>query len=81
MRALLREEYPVAAHIAETEVPVPVIWAKHDSVVPPHLSAEVAPPTAELVERRVFEGAGHNDPVMGHDVAAVVARTSDSIES
>lgn len=74
MRALLREEYPVAAHVAETEVPIAVIWAKHDAVVPPQLSAEVAPTASQLVERRVLEGADHNDPVMvGDDVAAVIA--------
>lgn len=78
--AILRDRFPVTEHVTATEVPVSVIRAARDSVVPAELSAQVAAAATSLVEERVFDGADHNDPVMfGPEVAAVVARLSDAV--
>jgi pimeloyl-ACP methyl ester carboxylesterase len=75
VRALLRDRYPVVDHLAESEVPVTVVYGEHDSVVPTELSVRVADLAPSLVERVVIEGADHNDPVMfGPQVAEPVAR-------
>jgi pimeloyl-ACP methyl ester carboxylesterase len=75
VRTLLRDRFPVASHLAGSEVPVTVIYGDRDSVVPTTLSAAVADRATSLVERVVIEGADHNDPVMfGPLVADAVAR-------
>lgn len=62
-RLLLREEYPVAEHVAalDDDVAVIVLAGAQDEIVPPRLSAQVA--AAAGVEPRVVAGAGHNDPL------------------
>lgn len=75
VRLLLRDRFPVVEHLSSSAVPVTVIYAEHDSVVPSALSARVADAAAVLVERVVIPGADHNDPVMfGPRVAEAVAR-------
>jgi uncharacterized protein len=75
VRALLRDRYPVESHLADSDVPVTVIYGDRDSVVPTALSARVADRAPALAERVVLEGADHNDPVMfGPRVADAVAR-------
>ena len=82
VRTILRDEFPVARHVGETQVPISVIRAEHDSVVPAQLSADVAAAAPNLVEERIVEEADHNDPVMfGPEVAGVVARIADTLES
>lgn len=82
VRTILRDEFQVAAHVAESQVPVSVIRAGEDSVVPAELSAEVASAAPHLVEEQVFDFADHNDPIMfGPEIAEVVARLADTIDS
>src|SRR5699024_645169 len=79
---ILRDRFPVAEHVSTTAVPVTVIRADHDSVVPAELSAQVAAAAPNLVEELVFDGADHNDPVMfGPKVADAVVRLAEAIES
>ena len=80
VRLLLRDRFPVAEHLSSSPVPVTVIYAEHDSVVPSRLSARVADEAASLVERIVIRGADHNDPVMfGPRVAQAVVRLAQEV--
>jgi pimeloyl-ACP methyl ester carboxylesterase len=80
VRLLLRDRFPVVAHLTSSSVPVTVIYAEHDSVVPSALSARVTDAAASLVERVVIRGADHNDPVMfGPRIADAVARLAEEI--
>lgn len=75
VRALLRDRFPVAEHLATSDVPVTIIYGDRDSVVPTLLSVRVADRAPALAERVVLAGADHNDSVMfGPRVAAAVAR-------
>ncbi len=72
VRALLRDRYPVAEHLAAVTVPVTVIYGDADTVVPPELSRAVSD-RARLVR---LPGADHNDAALIHGpeiVAAVAA--------
>src|SRR5215217_1436940 len=42
VRLLLRDRFPVVAHLRESEVPVTVVYGDRDSVVPTRLSERVA---------------------------------------
>jgi pimeloyl-ACP methyl ester carboxylesterase len=55
VRALLRDRFPVVEHLSSRRVPVSVVYAAHDSVVPSVLSAKVADTTPFLAERMVGE--------------------------
>jgi fermentation-respiration switch protein FrsA (DUF1100 family) len=80
VRALLRDRFPVAAHLAASEVPVTIIYGDRDSVVPSGLSARVADQAASLTERLVLAEADHNDPVMfGSRVGDAVARLAQAV--
>jgi pimeloyl-ACP methyl ester carboxylesterase len=80
VRLLLRDRFPVVEHLSSSQVPVTVIYAEHDTVVPSELSARVADAAASLVERIVIRGADHNDPVMfGPRVADAVARLAREV--
>lgn len=80
VRLLLRDRFPVVEHLSPSTVPVTVIYAEHDTVVPSALSASVADAAAMLVERLVIRGADHNDPVMfGPRVAEAVARLAQEV--
>jgi len=82
VRALLRDGFPVLAHIAASDVPVTVVHGDSDSVVPSRQSAAVAAAAPRLVEHLVFEGADHNDAVMfGPPVADAVARLADQVSA
>ena len=75
VRLLLRDRFPVVDHLTTREVPVTVIYAQRDSVVPSGLSARVADAAPVLSERVVLAGVDHNDPVMfGPRVAEAVVR-------
>ena len=79
VRVLLRDRFPVESHLAASDVPVTVIYADADSVVPTALSARVADSAPSLAERLVLPGADHNDPVMfGPRVADAVFRLARS---
>lgn len=80
VRLLLRDRFPVVEHLSSSQVPVTVIYAERDSVVPSRLSARVADAAASLVERTVIPEADHNDPVMfGPRVAEAVARLAQQV--
>jgi fermentation-respiration switch protein FrsA (DUF1100 family) len=80
VRRLLRDRFPVTDHLAESEVPVTVIYGDQDSIVPTEMSKRVADEVPRLAERVVITGAGHNDPVMfGPRVADAVARLADEV--
>ena len=75
VRLLLKDEFRTSERLSESEVPVTVVYADRDSVVPTELSARVADNAPALVERVVIGGADHNDEVMfGPRVADAVAR-------
>ena len=72
---MLRDRFRGMQHLATSDVPVPVIYGDHDSVVPTVLSARVADHAPSLAERLVIADADHNDPIMfGPRVADAVAR-------
>jgi uncharacterized protein len=75
VRALLRDRFPTAEHVAGVAAPVTVIWGSADSMVPAEQSRAVAAAGhARTVE---VEGADHNDRVLldgDQLVNAVVAR-------
>ncbi|WP_109510356.1 alpha/beta hydrolase [Nocardioides speluncae] len=80
VRLLLRDRFPVAQHLAESDVPVTVVYGDRDSVVPTALSAQVASQASNLAEELVIKGADHNDPVMfGPRVADAVARLAGRV--
>jgi uncharacterized protein len=64
VRALLRDRYPLADHLAGVQVPTTVVYGSRDSIVPPEQSRAVA--AAAAGETRVVEivGADHNDLVL-----------------
>ncbi len=75
VRLLLRDRFPVVEQLADSAVPVTVVYGDRDSVVPARLSARVADAAPALFDEVVFTGADHNDPVMfGPRVADEVAR-------
>jgi len=75
VRLLLKDEFRTSERLSESQVPVTVVYADRDSVVPTELSARVADNATSLVERVVVSGADHNDEVMfGPRVADAVAR-------
>lgn len=75
VRLLLRDRFPVVAHLRSSTVPVTVVYGERDSVVPTRLSERVADEVGVLHERVVIPGADHNDPVMfGPTVADAVVR-------
>jgi fermentation-respiration switch protein FrsA (DUF1100 family) len=80
VRALIRDRFPVVDHLADSSVPVTVIYGLDDSVVPSELSARVADQAPSLVERVVLTNADHNEPVMfGSRVADAVQRLARSV--
>ena len=77
---LLRDRFSVTAHVSRTQVPISVIRARHDTVVPAELSTQVAAAAPNLVEEHVLDDADHNDPVMfGPEIAEAVARIADEV--
>lgn len=80
VRQLLRDRFPVVEHLASSEVPVTVIYADRDSVVPTQLSARVAAAAPTLVDEVVLRRADHNDAVMfGPRVAQAVLRLAHRV--
>jgi pimeloyl-ACP methyl ester carboxylesterase len=80
VQLLLRDRFPVAQLMAQSQVPTVVIYGAADSIVPPALSAAVADATGALAAELVLEGADHNDPVMfGAEVAGAVAQLADHV--
>jgi fermentation-respiration switch protein FrsA (DUF1100 family) len=79
VRALLRDQFPVLDHLADSDVPVTIIYGNRDTVVPATLSSRVADEVPVLADRVVLH-ADHNEPVMfGSRVAAAVERLARSV--
>src|SRR5699024_2094586 len=77
---LLRDRFSVTEHVSRTQVPIPGSRARHDTVVPAELSAQVAAAAPNLVEEHILDDADHNDPVMfGPEIAEAVARIADEV--
>ena len=78
VRALLRDRFPTAAHVARVTAPVAVVYGGRDSTVPAEQSRAVAAAGhARTVE---VDDADHNDPVLldgGELVRAVVELSPD----
>lgn len=74
VRSLLRDRYPVAAAVADLDVPVTVIYGTADRIVPPELSEQVAQAADDVEVVRV--DADHNDPALldGPDLIDAVCR-------
>ncbi|UOY03760.1 alpha/beta hydrolase [Blastococcus sp. PRF04-17] len=75
-RALLKDRFPVAEHIARVDVPTTVVYGSADSIVPAEQSRAVADAAARLHDVVVVDGADHNDTVL-LDGADVVGATRD----
>ena len=61
---LLLDRYPLAAHLAEVDVPVTVVYGTRDSIIPPEQSREVARAAGGPTRMVRIPGADHNDPAL-----------------
>jgi uncharacterized protein len=79
VRALLRDRYPVAEHVARVQVPTTVVYGSRDSIVPPAQSRAVAAAAARLHRLVEVPGADHNDAVLldGEAVVAAVVELAE----
>ncbi|HLZ36789.1 MAG TPA: alpha/beta hydrolase [Mycobacteriales bacterium] len=73
VRALLRDRYPLAHHLAQVHVPTTVVYGTADSIVPPEQSRAVAEAAAGPVRVVAVAGADHNDPILLDGVELVTA--------
>jgi uncharacterized protein len=81
VRLLLHDRFPVVDHVRDSAVPVTVIRAARDSVIPADLSHRVAEDAGRLVEEVVLDDVDHNDPAMfGPPVADAVVRLAEALE-
>jgi alpha-beta hydrolase superfamily lysophospholipase len=64
VRALLRDRFPVAEHVARVDVPTTVVYGSADSIVPPEQSRAVAEAAGQLHRLVEVPGADHNDRVL-----------------
>lgn len=60
VRLLLRDRFPVAAHVAKLDIPVTVVYGESDSIVPASQSRAVADAAPDAATVAV-PGADHND--------------------
>jgi pimeloyl-ACP methyl ester carboxylesterase len=80
VRVLLQDRFETAALLADSPVPVTVIYGDRDTIVPPELSARVADEARSLAERVVIRGADHDDEAMfGPLVVDAVARLAKTV--
>ncbi len=79
VRALLRDRFPVAEHVARVAAPTTVVLGTRDRVVPPEQSRAVAAAAAQLHRLVEVGGADHNDRVLldGDPVVAAVLELAD----
>lgn len=81
VRALLRDEYRLAEHVAQVEAPTTVVYGEQDSIVPPEQSRRVAAAAPRLHELVEVPGADHNDAVLvhGEPVVEAVVRLAERV--
>lgn len=61
VRALLKDRFPVAEHVARLNVPVTIVYGTRDSIVPPEQSRAVAAAAPGPTRTVEIPGADHND--------------------
>jgi fermentation-respiration switch protein FrsA (DUF1100 family) len=82
VRALLRDRFEVAEHVARVRAPVTVVYGGADRIVPPAQSRAVAERATRLEALVEVPGADHNDVVLVageplvEAVSALAARTT-----
>lgn len=81
VRTILRDRFPVTEHVRQSAVPITVIRAAEDAVIPAELSAEVARAAPHLVAEHVIPTTDHNAPEMfGGVVADLVVELAQVID-
>ena len=80
VRALLRDRYPVAEHVAAVDAPTTVVLGTADSIVPAAQSRAVAAAAGNLHRVVEVRGADHNDLdlVAGDDVVQAVVELAEA---
>lgn len=77
---ILRDRFESARHLADSPVPVVVLYGDADDIVPPASSAELARTVGTLHREVVLPGVGHNDAVwFGPFLAEQVAALADDV--
>ncbi len=81
VRALLRDRFPVADHVARVSAPTVVVYGTADSLVPARQSRAVAERAAGLVRTVAVDGADHNDDALfaGGQVVDAVVDLADQV--
>ncbi|MGA8047885.1 MAG: alpha/beta hydrolase [Dermatophilaceae bacterium] len=77
---ILRDRFESARHLADSPVPVVVLYGDADDIVPASSSAELARAVGTLHREVVLPGVGHNDAVwFGPFLAKQVAALADDV--
>jgi pimeloyl-ACP methyl ester carboxylesterase len=77
---LLRDRFESARHLADSDVPVVVLYGDADDIVPASSSARLAAEVGRLHREVVLPGVGHNDAVwFGPFLAEQVAALADDV--
>ena len=77
---VLRDRFESARHLADSTVPVVVLYGDADDIVPAASSAALAESVGTLQREVVLPGAGHNDAVwVGPFLAQQVAELADDV--
>ena len=77
---VLRDRYESARHLADSHVPVVVLYGDADDIVPTASSAALAASVGRLHREVVLPGVGHNDAVwFGPFLAEQVAALGDDV--
>jgi uncharacterized protein len=81
VRAMLRDRFPVAEHVARVPVPTAVIYGDRDTIIPPEQSRTVAQHAAGPVQVTEVAGADHNDLALlaGPELVTAVVALADTI--
>lgn len=79
---LLRDKFPLAANIAQVDVPTTIVYGTRDSIVPPEQSQAVAEAARGPTSVVSVEGADHNDGALldGPEVISAIVELAASIE-
>ena len=80
VRLLLRHRMDVADAIARSSVPVAIITAERDDIVPPRRAEALRRPSPDLVLDRVIPGVGHNDIYTREDYVEAMRAALSLIE-
>jgi hypothetical protein len=78
---IFHHEIDAAAAIEQTHVPVAIIAAQHDQIVPPDRTAALRTRVPNLVFYRTVAGAGHNDIYARSDFQQTMREALDRLET